>query len=83
MPIGDGILDIYDTDADGIPDFLDLDSDNDGLADAVEANNGILPSTAFDAANLRYESGGSNDIDGDGLMAAIDNQPARSAVLLQ
>ncbi|MEZ4961741.1 MAG: PKD domain-containing protein [Saprospiraceae bacterium] len=38
---GDGICDkiesIYDTDRDGVPDHLDLDSDNDGITDLVEA----------------------------------------------
>ena len=36
----DGIPDIYDTDLDGIPNHLDLDSDNDGIFDAVEAGHG-------------------------------------------
>jgi len=38
---GDGVCDqiaaIYDTDGDNVPDHLDLDSDNDGLSDLVEA----------------------------------------------
>ncbi len=38
---GDGICDkielIYDTDRDAVPDHLDLDSDNDGITDLVEA----------------------------------------------
>ncbi|MDO7850330.1 T9SS type A sorting domain-containing protein [Hymenobacter convexus] len=34
---GDGINDLFDTDLDGIPNHFDLDSDNDGLPDAVEA----------------------------------------------
>ncbi|MEQ9298624.1 MAG: T9SS type A sorting domain-containing protein [Cyclobacteriaceae bacterium] len=34
---GDGIVDDYDADLDGIPDFQDLDSDNDGVLDIVEA----------------------------------------------
>ncbi|WP_103072251.1 DUF6923 family protein, partial [Aquimarina sediminis] len=35
---------VFDTDGDGIPDFFDLDSDNDGIYDAVEAGHG-LPNT--------------------------------------
>ncbi|MFK7809929.1 MAG: hypothetical protein AB8F74_19145 [Saprospiraceae bacterium] len=31
---------VRDTDTDGLPDYLDLDSDNDGLYDAVEAGHG-------------------------------------------
>ncbi len=42
----DGICDdlaaIYDTDADGVPDHLDLDSDNDGISDLYEANHNQL-----------------------------------------
>ncbi|MEM7035678.1 MAG: Ig-like domain-containing protein, partial [Bacteroidota bacterium] len=40
---GDGIDDRYDTDFDGTPNHLDIDADNDGLADAVEANGGTIP----------------------------------------
>ncbi|NNC94710.1 MAG: tandem-95 repeat protein [Chitinophagales bacterium] len=36
----DGINDIFDTDLDGIADHLDLDTDNDGIPDALEANGG-------------------------------------------
>ena len=35
-----GIPDVYDVDNDGIPNHLDLDSDNDGLYDALEAGHG-------------------------------------------
>ncbi|MDH7444068.1 DUF6923 family protein [Aquimarina sp. 2201CG14-23] len=34
----------FDTDGDGVPDFLDLDSDNDGIYDVIEAGHG-LPQT--------------------------------------
>ncbi|MCL7765393.1 hypothetical protein MPF19_18385, partial [Polaribacter sp. Z014] len=34
---GNGIPDVYDTDGDGIANHLDLDGDNDGIADIVEA----------------------------------------------
>lgn len=37
---GDGIPDVYDTEMDGVPNHLDLDSDNDGIYDAVEAGHG-------------------------------------------
>ena len=33
----DGIADVYDFDNDGVPNHLDLDSDNDGIYDVVEA----------------------------------------------
>jgi gliding motility-associated-like protein len=38
-----GICNNLDFDGDGIPNHLDLDSDNDGVLDALEANNGIAP----------------------------------------
>lgn len=34
----DGINDIFDADLDGVPNHLDLDSDNDGIPDTVESN---------------------------------------------
>ncbi|WP_405567899.1 cadherin-like domain-containing protein [Polaribacter sp. Asnod6-C07] len=35
----DGIVDIFDFDNDGVPNHFDLDSDNDGILDIVEAGN--------------------------------------------
>lgn len=35
----DGIVDIFDFDNDGVPNHLDLDSDNDGILDIVEVGN--------------------------------------------
>jgi len=49
-----------DTDADGHPDYLDLDSDNDGLLDRFEANRGVRKGT---------------DTDGDGLDDGMDTVP--------
>lgn len=36
---GDGIVDVFDFDNDGVPNHFDLDSDNDGVLDIVEAGN--------------------------------------------
>ncbi|WP_405608144.1 gliding motility-associated C-terminal domain-containing protein [Polaribacter sp. Asnod1-A03] len=36
---GDSIIDVFDFDNDGIPNHFDLDSDNDGILDIVEAGN--------------------------------------------
>lgn len=38
---GDGVPDVYDTDLDGVANHLDLDSDNDGIYDAVEAGHNL------------------------------------------
>jgi gliding motility-associated-like protein len=38
-----GVCVNLDFDGDGIPNHLDLDSDNDGILDAIEANSGVAP----------------------------------------
>lgn len=68
---GDGLDDAYegtgltpvDTDGDGTADYLDTDSDNDGIADVDEAGHGISQA-AIDA---------SADTDGDGIMDVVDD----------
>ncbi|NDK54445.1 T9SS type A sorting domain-containing protein [Pontibacter fetidus] len=40
---GDGINDWFDTDLDGIINSLDVDMDNDGIPNAIEANGGTMP----------------------------------------
>ncbi|NHM03077.1 hypothetical protein G4D72_13300, partial [Flavobacterium sp. KDG-16] len=54
-----------DFDGDGLPNYLDLDSDNDGLSDVVETSNGALD------ANNDGEIDGA-DTDGDGISNAVD-----------
>ncbi|EMR03676.1 T9SS type A sorting domain-containing protein [Cesiribacter andamanensis] len=78
---GDGINDRFDTDGDGIPDFLDLDSDNDGMPDLVEAG-GSDPdgdgriAGPFAANGLATSLNGqplqAPDTDGDGLRNPYD-----------
>ena len=53
-----------DTDGDGIKDYLDLDSDNDGIPDNVEAQ----PTTGYDAPDSTW-----TDVDGDGLADQYDD----------
>ncbi len=65
---GDGVFDVYDTDLDGTPDFLDLDSDNDGILDGIEANDGVVP-FGFNEATGQFNL---QDPDNDGLMNYID-----------
>ncbi|SNT25283.1 Por secretion system C-terminal sorting domain-containing protein [Ekhidna lutea] len=69
---GDGINDNFDNDQDGVPNHFDLDSDNDGVPDAVEANGGVLP-TDMDADGS-YPPGivFANDTDNDGLHDTYD-----------
>ncbi len=91
---GDGISDAdegvasrVDSDGDGTPDYLDLDSDNDTLTDAVEAGDAELATAPVDAdgdkvANFRDldsddngrddEIEGIEDRDGDGLGDFVD-----------
>lgn len=55
------------------PDFLDLDSDNDGISDVVEGNNGPADTSnngAIDSADTNYA-----DADGDGIADPVDNNP--------
>lgn len=65
----DGIWDEYDYDLDGFPNFFDLDNDNDGIPDAVEANGGSLPATANDQGQFPPSS---TDVDDDGWFDTYD-----------
>ncbi|MDF2193387.1 T9SS type A sorting domain-containing protein [Paraflavitalea sp. CAU 1676] len=62
---GDGIDDRYDTDLDGVINAFDLDSDNDGIADLVEAG-------GVDTNGDGRVDGAFADADGDGLATAYD-----------
>ena len=61
---------VNDTDSDGIPDYLDLDSDNDGITDNIEAQTTagyIQPSGVFDANGVdEAYNGGLTPVDTDG-----------------
>ncbi len=59
-----------DFDGDGIPDRLDLDSDDDGLADVLESGFLFGDTNGDGTINASDASGG--DIDGDGIADAID-----------
>ena len=75
---GDGVWDVYDFDLDGVPNFFDLDSDNDGIPDILEAggtdinNDGIidgLTDTDDDGLpdNVDVDQTLGTDADGDGI----------------
>ena len=55
-------LETVDTDSDGIVDYLDTDSDNDGTSDAIEAGHGVSQALIDATA----------DTDGDGLQDAVE-----------
>ena len=64
---GSGIY-VYDHNADGTPDYRDLDTDGDGLADIVEGNDFNLNGMADDDVSLT-----GLDTDGDGLDNKFDS----------
>ena len=84
---GDGIADVYDInvntfggngitpfddDGDGTPDYIDLDTDNDGAPDINEASKLV---------NLTQSNINTADTDGDGLLDEFDNVDVRSMAL--
>ncbi|RYF46957.1 MAG: hypothetical protein EOO38_13100, partial [Cytophagaceae bacterium] len=64
---GSGIF-IYDHDADGLPDYRDLDTDSDGIADIVEGNDFNRNGVMDDAVSLTFL-----DMDDDGLDNRFDS----------
>lgn len=70
-------LDKPDLDGDGVPNYFDLDSDNDGIPDIIEAggvdanNNGRVDYVTF------------TDIDGDGFYDPVDGSIGGSTALLR
>ena len=65
LPTGNGLTP-YDHDGDGIPDYLDTDSDNDGIDDRNEGDRNF-------ATTSQATVDASGDTDGDGLMDIFDN----------
>ncbi|WP_197429328.1 LamG-like jellyroll fold domain-containing protein [Winogradskyella endarachnes] len=58
-----------DTDNDGVPNYLDLDSDNDGIFDVDESGAGNIGNSSF--------QNGDGDIDGDGVGDGLDTDAVR------
>ncbi|MDB9529489.1 DUF4347 domain-containing protein, partial [Oscillatoria sp. CS-180] len=73
---GDGIADEpVDTDGDGVDDYKDLDSDNDGINDVLEVGG-----TDTNGDGLDDNTGGT-DTDGDGIPDALDPSNSGTPVL--
>ncbi|WP_282071465.1 PA14 domain-containing protein [Polaribacter atrinae] len=66
-----GAINVIDTDSDGIPNHLDLDSDNDGIVDIIEAG---ATDTNKDGKVDTIDSSGklTTDADNDGFADAVD-----------
>lgn len=79
---GDGMDDLADFDADGIPNHRDLDSDNDGIPDATEANSGGLPSDMLDDGRFSVAYVIANDFNRDGLVNSYDPDDAGTPLSL-
>ncbi len=69
----DGIVDIFDFDNDGVPNHLDLDSDNDGILDIVEVGNINLDT------NKNGQTNGS--VGNNGLDDTIENDDSNSTTI--
>ncbi|HEX2750079.1 MAG TPA: hypothetical protein VHM91_18875, partial [Verrucomicrobiales bacterium] len=66
---GGTALPVPDTDGDGMRDYLDVDSDNDGISDLVESGNGAADTNNDGVAN-------GSDQDGDGIVSLVDGSPS-------
>ncbi|CAM1348938.1 hypothetical protein TCRASSO_50520 [Tenacibaculum crassostreae] len=67
---GDNEGDTVDTDGDGVADYQDLDSDDDGVNDVVEGGNGDLDTNGDGTIDSDDDNGG--DSDGDGISDSVD-----------
>ncbi len=76
----DGINDNFDQDLDGVPNHQDLDSDNDGIPDAIEANSGSLPANMTLEGAYLWSYINANDTDGDGHANDVDTDNGGTAL---
>lgn len=70
---GDGIVDVFDFDSDGVPNHFDLDSDNDGVLDIIEAGNRVTDNNN----NGRTD----NAVGANGLDNTLENNDTASAAI--
>ncbi|WMX13273.1 cadherin-like domain-containing protein [Aureispira sp. CCB-E] len=78
---GSGIIPNNQDGAADNPDYLDLDTDNDGIPDVIEGHDtngdGVVNGADSPNANTGL-SGGTADVDGDGLLDGYDNNTANT-----
>ncbi|WGH75580.1 gliding motility-associated C-terminal domain-containing protein [Tenacibaculum tangerinum] len=63
-------IDAPDTDGDNVPDYQDLDSDNDGINDVIEDGNAAADTNGDGVIDTNDTNGG--DSDGDGISDSVD-----------
>ncbi len=76
---GNGTKDITPVNTDGadVPDYYDLDSDNDGYPDLIEGHDFVGDNKPHANSNTKTGiRGGTTDADGDGLLDGYDNNTA-------
>jgi large repetitive protein len=66
---GGNTLNVKNFDGDTRPNFLDIDSDNDGITDIIEVRGDDFTTNVFNGI-----VDGNTDVDGDGLLDAVDPQ---------
>jgi hypothetical protein len=76
----EGRADAVDTDHDGIPDYRDLDSDGDGIADSVEAGDQDLSTPPRDTDGDGIPDFRDTDADGDGILDSDELGPTFEVV---
>ena len=75
-----------DTDGDGVPDFFDLDNDNDGVLDAVESPSCFLTAAEWNTTDKGYFVKVSSDLWGsnpNNIPGLVDGNSATGAILIQ
>ncbi len=78
---GDNVVqDAFDKDGDGIPDFMDIDSDNDGIYDIVEAGQGAID-TNQDGIFSAADSNTYQDNDMDGIADTFDTDQSGTQLI--
>ena len=81
VDLAGGSIFCTDTDMDGVPDYLDVDSDNDGIYDVVETGNGALDTDndgMIDATQSFGDNGLADTLESDDTSAATTTDPVET-----